>query len=90
MIDSPIGIVVDSVLIAISFPRSPFTFRGYFKNQQATDDTLVDGWVVTGDVGRWSDVSLLREWPGNEGTCWYDLSRNTEQFLDDLSSVALC
>ncbi|OQR76680.1 long-chain-fatty-acid--CoA ligase 1-like [Tropilaelaps mercedesae] len=39
--------------------RSPFVFRGYYKNKEATDGTLVDGWVVTGDVGRWTERGTL-------------------------------
>ena len=26
--------------------------RGYYNNQKATDETIVDGWLYTGDVGR--------------------------------------
>ena len=32
------------------------TFKGYYKNDEATKNTLIDGWVVTGDVGRWTEV----------------------------------
>jgi len=31
--------------------RSPGVFQGYFKNPEATAQTLVDGWVRTGDAG---------------------------------------
>ncbi|XP_022671870.1 long-chain-fatty-acid--CoA ligase 1-like isoform X2 [Varroa jacobsoni] len=39
--------------------RSPFVFRGYYKDKAATDNTIIDGWVVTGDVGRWTDRGTL-------------------------------
>ena len=31
--------------------KSPGVFKGYFKNPEATAETIVDGWLYSGDVG---------------------------------------
>lgn len=35
--------------------RGPQNMLGYFQNQKATDEMLVDGWIRTGDLGYYDD-----------------------------------
>ncbi len=40
--------------------RGPHVFKGYFGNPEKTAETVVDGWLYTGDIGTMDDEGYLR------------------------------
>jgi fatty-acyl-CoA synthase len=47
----PNGTVLPERRVGRVFARAPFVMHGYFGNAEATERTLVDGWLDTGDLG---------------------------------------
>jgi acyl-CoA synthetase (AMP-forming)/AMP-acid ligase II len=58
-----VGLPLPGVLVRLEedelLVRSPFIFSGYFRNPQATEAALVDGWYRTGDLARIDDEGYL-------------------------------
>jgi long-chain acyl-CoA synthetase len=40
--------------------RGPNVFAGYWQNPEKTDETLIDGWLLSGDIGEISSGGFLR------------------------------
>ncbi len=40
--------------------KGPHVFKGYFKDENATNDTIKDGWLHSGDLGAFDDNGFLR------------------------------
>ena len=39
--------------------KSPTVTKGYWRNPEATQATIVDGWLYTGDIGKLDDEGYL-------------------------------
>jgi long-chain acyl-CoA synthetase len=56
----PLGVVEDRIAEdGEILVKSDLVFEGYYKNQDATAETIVDGWLHTGDIGRKDDDGFL-------------------------------
>jgi acyl-CoA synthetase (AMP-forming)/AMP-acid ligase II len=58
-----VGLPLPGVLVRFEeeelWVRSPFIFSGYFRNAQATEAALVDGWYRTGDLAQLDDEGYI-------------------------------
>src|SRR5690606_5429093 len=40
--------------------KGPNVMQGYYKNREATDEVIKDGWLYTGDIGKWEADDYLK------------------------------
>ena len=58
--DTDSGELVEGPATGELVVRGPNVFPGYWRNQEATDGTIVDGWLLTGDVAERDDEGFYR------------------------------
>jgi long-chain acyl-CoA synthetase len=54
--DTQVRVAADGELLI----SGPHVFAGYYRNEQATSESLVDGWLYTGDLGSVDDDGFVR------------------------------
>jgi len=60
-----VGIPAEVVALNLSHQgeilvKGDVVFKGYYKNEKATKEAIVDSWYHTGDVGQWVDGNILK------------------------------
>jgi long-chain acyl-CoA synthetase len=56
LVDTKIKIAQDGEILV----KSPGVFKGYFKNDAATEETLKEGWMYSGDIGQMDAEGYLK------------------------------
>jgi long-chain acyl-CoA synthetase len=64
IVPGAVGVVLPGCELAIAedgeiVTRGDNVFYGYFKDESATNETLRDGWLYTGDIGRFNEDGYL-------------------------------
>lgn len=60
-----VGLPLDGIEVKLSeegeiLIRSDSVFKGYVKNQEATNKTIIDGWLYTGDIGEIDNTGYIK------------------------------
>ena len=59
-----VGLPIPGVEVKLSdegeiLVKGPCVFKGYFKNEEATRNTIKDGWLYTGDIGEMDETNHI-------------------------------
>ena len=63
--------------------RSPAVFLGYYNNEEATREALVDGWLHSGDAGYFEDDHLIVIDRAKDVMTLHDGTRFSPQFIEN-------
>ena len=63
VVSGNVGIPVTAAEIKLSeagevMVKGELVFKGYYKNEEATESSIIDGWYYTGDVAQWVDDKI--------------------------------
>lgn len=60
-----VGPIIDGIEVKLESDgeicvKGPTVMKGYYKRPDLTSETVIDGWLHTGDIGEWVDDSYLK------------------------------